>query len=483
MKQNKIGAVLIGLMFLLSLVAVAVPANATALHMVNVVPNTGSEKADFVNILDASGNVIMGLATDVSTGGAWFSLLHGTYTAQALQGGFVQSTTSAFTVDDTSTTTIIYTISDNHAPVAAFVFTASGAAVSFNASGTTDADSDVLTYAWNFGDGSTAGSGVTTSHTYAATGSYAVTLTVNDGKGGVNTISKDVAVQVLTLGALYVRDINYKHDKIAPGSDVKFDLELRNNATYDMENVLATIVIDGIATDGDDLETEVDFGNIDAGDREEHSTTITMPQDAEDKSYTVKVKLEWENHDGDKFSDDITAADKISIVKVKHQIGLTSVQTDETKYNPGDTVQIAVNMLNSGANDETVQIKVASDIGVTATSAAVKLKEGDVTTQYLTFAIPEDAKPGKYFAIVSAAYSGASVAKTIVLEIAGKEQPTIVTVVDKPVQPDNKLANIPATEIALAVVIILLIGAIGWMAKDLIMPPRAKPIVVKAKRA
>ena len=36
-----------------------------------------------------------------------------------------------------------------------------------------------LTYAWDFGDGST-GSGVSPQHTYAAGGTYTVTLTVTD---------------------------------------------------------------------------------------------------------------------------------------------------------------------------------------------------------------------------------------------------------------------------------------------------------------
>ncbi len=52
--------------------------------------------------------------------------------------------------------------------------------VTFSGVGSTDADSDPLTYAWNFGDGGTA-SGCTVTHSYNSIGTYTVTLTVNDG--------------------------------------------------------------------------------------------------------------------------------------------------------------------------------------------------------------------------------------------------------------------------------------------------------------
>ncbi|WP_400079167.1 FG-GAP-like repeat-containing protein [Winogradskyella sp. R77965] len=52
--------------------------------------------------------------------------------------------------------------------------------VSFDASASTDPDGDTLTYAWDFGDGTTA-SGVTTSHVYTNVAAYTATLTVNDG--------------------------------------------------------------------------------------------------------------------------------------------------------------------------------------------------------------------------------------------------------------------------------------------------------------
>ena len=65
--------------------------------------------------------------------------------------------------------------------------------VSFSGSGSSDPDGDPLTFAWSFGDG-TQGSGPSVSHSYGVSGSYAATLTVDDGRGG--THSAEVVIVV-----------------------------------------------------------------------------------------------------------------------------------------------------------------------------------------------------------------------------------------------------------------------------------------------
>ena len=69
----------------------------------------------------------------------------------------------------------------------------SGQQVNFDASSSTDPDDQISSYAWNFGDGSTA-SGKTVSHAFAAPGSYTVTLTVTDRSRLADTATKTVAV-------------------------------------------------------------------------------------------------------------------------------------------------------------------------------------------------------------------------------------------------------------------------------------------------
>ncbi len=55
--------------------------------------------------------------------------------------------------------------------------------ITVDATGSTDAEDDELTYTWDFGD-ETEAAGVTAEHTYSYGGEYIITLTVTDGKGG-----------------------------------------------------------------------------------------------------------------------------------------------------------------------------------------------------------------------------------------------------------------------------------------------------------
>jgi PKD repeat protein len=77
----------------------------------------------------------------------------------------------------------------NGTPTASFTVSCGGLTCSVDASGSSDPDGPIASYAWTFGDGGTA-TGVTASHTYAATGTFTVGLTVNDGDGGTDSTTR-----------------------------------------------------------------------------------------------------------------------------------------------------------------------------------------------------------------------------------------------------------------------------------------------------
>jgi PKD repeat protein len=75
-------------------------------------------------------------------------------------------------------------------PVMEFTYTVGGYVVTVDASSSTD-DIGIVSYAWDWGDGTT-GTGTIATHTYTAAGPYLVTLTLTDTIGQTSSISRYV---------------------------------------------------------------------------------------------------------------------------------------------------------------------------------------------------------------------------------------------------------------------------------------------------
>ena len=129
-------------------------------------------------VTDSSGNASFSLAFPTPNGGARF------VTATATDSsGNTSEFSLAFGVD--------------HPPLAKLSFSSTtvneGTPVAFDGTGSFSPDGDQLTYTWSFGDGATA-TGPAPTHTYTAPGTDQVLLTVNDGFGGVSSVTAAITV-------------------------------------------------------------------------------------------------------------------------------------------------------------------------------------------------------------------------------------------------------------------------------------------------
>lgn len=123
-------------------------------------------------------------------------------------GGTATGATPSHTYGADGTPTVSLTVTDaagktatqtqqltvaNSAPTARFTVSCSARTCTVDGRSSSDPDGAVASYAWDFGDGST-GTGATTSHGYAADGSYTIGLTVKDGSGATGTTQLPVTV-------------------------------------------------------------------------------------------------------------------------------------------------------------------------------------------------------------------------------------------------------------------------------------------------
>jgi murein DD-endopeptidase MepM/ murein hydrolase activator NlpD/PKD repeat protein len=86
----------------------------------------------------------------------------------------------------------------NQSPAADMSWSCQGFNCDFNGQPSIDPDGSIVSYDWDFGDGNNA-AGIAPSNSYAAAGSYQVTLTVTDNDGASNNVIETVSVTELLL--------------------------------------------------------------------------------------------------------------------------------------------------------------------------------------------------------------------------------------------------------------------------------------------
>jgi PKD repeat protein len=136
------------------------------------------------------------------------------------------------------------------------------ATVAFVALSTDPDTGDTITYAWQFGDGTTA-AGATTTHAYSAAGSYVVNVTASDNKGAASP--KNSTTLTVTEGVPGTIAITFSPSSPNTGDTITF----------------VALAID---PDGDTVTYTWDFGDGTTG------TGATVTHSYSDaKDYTVKV--------------------------------------------------------------------------------------------------------------------------------------------------------------------------------------------------
>jgi PKD repeat protein len=184
-----------------------VPGNSLVSGSARCLAQAGAEYAVYVPSGQASVTVDLSAVSGDASASFYDARTGSMGTASTVSGGASRTFTTPSSSQDWGLLIVADGGSGNQAPSASISANPTGGEapllVSFDGSASSDPDGTIVSYAWDFGDGST-GTGATASHTYAAAGTFSATLTVTDDDGATGAASVSIAVSSPPSQALAV---------------------------------------------------------------------------------------------------------------------------------------------------------------------------------------------------------------------------------------------------------------------------------------
>jgi VCBS repeat-containing protein len=266
-----------------------------------VLANDGDvDVGDTISISGFDATSASGASVTVNPDGSFVYDPTGSPTLQAVSQGATVSDTFTYTIadgvgaTDSGTVSIIVT-GVNDAPTADFSATPTSGTEPLTVAFTdasSDIDSSLVGWSWDFGDGSPLGTSQNPSHIYAQEGTYTVTLTVTDAEGATDTIVKSgyitltdsdpiADIQYIPIsGTVEPMQVQFSDRTATNDGIVSWSWDLGDGTTSTVENPLHTYNLQGTYTVTLTV-TEPD------GDSDTATTTITVADSAPDVDFSA----------------------------------------------------------------------------------------------------------------------------------------------------------------------------------------------------
>ncbi|MFH5884766.1 IPT/TIG domain-containing protein [Halalkalibaculum sp. DA3122] len=245
----------------------------------------------------------------------------------------------------------------NEPPVASFTAECTNLSCLFDATGSSDSDGSIVSYEWQFGDG-TGGAESSVTKNYELPGTYTVQLTVADDDGATDSRSEEITVTLPEITGISPESGPVGTAVTISGSGFS-SVRSENSVTFNgieaaletaSETELMAIVPEG-ATTGP-VEVTVDGYTVRGPD-----FTVQQPKTLEVTIETIGTQI-----DGDGYTLSVTGRDD-RFVKVNDNAQYSEIYDDEVQI---ELSGIAANCRTGGENPRTVTLNNSDNAGFTA---------------------------------------------------------------------------------------------------------------------
>ena len=245
---------------------------------------------------------------------------------------------------------------------------------------------------------------------------------------------------------------NERIENLKPGDKLRFEIVAKNqysdrsNVDVAIDTAIVTIKSSSTELDVDDEE---DLGTISPKSDDTATFDYTIPDDTNDGTYTVDVKVSGIDDFNGKHGEHTTIRLKVerephSITIRKALLQPSTIACDDT----GRLITVDVNVNNMGQRNEN-EVVIEADspqLKFKKQFSDIKLSKGKSKTQQFAIDVPQGTKPGAYRVDVNTYYANTvkSETKTLTLKVdACETQTTVVTPPASTVTPPA--ATVPQT--------------------------------------
>lgn len=183
----------------------------------------------------------------------------------------------------------------NQLPTAAIQVTSAGLTATADASESTDSDGTIVSYEWDWGDG-TVSEGQVASHRYLAANTYTLTLTVTDDRDGVQTSSQQVTVTHADPVAYFTPSVSGLSLQVdgtgssaSDGASLTYEWDWGDGTSHGVGQTAGHVY----AASGDYLVTLTVTDDIGSTDTESQPVTVTAETFTASDSFTRVVSSGW----------------------------------------------------------------------------------------------------------------------------------------------------------------------------------------------
>jgi uncharacterized membrane protein len=195
-----------------------------------------------------------------------------------------------------------------------------------------------------------------------------------------------------------ISDVSFE-DPVAPGQTLTATVTLDNTAlTDDVKDITVKAWIEDSNGDLVGTKFSTDVVKLRQDCDKDVTVNIAVPSNTEEDTYTLWVTAEGKWVDA---KEKVTASwnGPVDVEQAEHALAIENVKLSANTLSAGDSVDVAITVLNNGQNDENgVVIKAAiTELGVEKSVKLINtLGQYAETTQYITLQLPEKVQDGLY---------------------------------------------------------------------------------------